>query len=135
MSDIILTTLNAKYIHSSFGLRYLKANLGPLDSQCTLMEYTIQHRPLDIVQELLAANPKIIGMESTFGMPHRACRWCACSKKCAQTSPLCLGAQRSPTSISSRPSVNGRPCHFREGEVAFESFAQPCCPVKVSPSR
>ena len=36
--------------------------LGLLESQCTLMEYTIQHRPLDIVQELLAANPKIIGM-------------------------------------------------------------------------
>ena len=62
MSDIILTTLNAKYIHSSFGLRYLKANLGPLESRCTLMEYTIQHRPLDIVQELLAQDPQIIGM-------------------------------------------------------------------------
>ena len=26
------------------------------------MEYTIQHRPLDIVQELLAKDPQIIGM-------------------------------------------------------------------------
>ena len=30
MSDVVLTTLNAKYIHSAFGLRYLLANLGEL---------------------------------------------------------------------------------------------------------
>ena len=30
MSDIVLTTLNAKYIHAAFGLRYLLANLGEL---------------------------------------------------------------------------------------------------------
>jgi hypothetical protein len=30
MADIVLTTLNAKYIHAAFGLRYLLANLGPL---------------------------------------------------------------------------------------------------------
>ena len=28
MPDIVLATLNAKYIHASFGLRYLMANLG-----------------------------------------------------------------------------------------------------------
>src|SRR5439155_8352444 len=27
MADIVLTTLNAKYIHAAFGLRYLLANL------------------------------------------------------------------------------------------------------------
>ena len=30
MPDIVLSTLNAKYIHASFGLRYLMANLGGL---------------------------------------------------------------------------------------------------------
>ena len=29
-TDIVLTTLNAKYAHAAFGLRYLLANLGPL---------------------------------------------------------------------------------------------------------
>jgi hypothetical protein len=28
MPDIVLATLNAKYIHASFGLRYLMANLA-----------------------------------------------------------------------------------------------------------
>ncbi|TWW09352.1 hypothetical protein E3A20_15160, partial [Planctomyces bekefii] len=30
MSRILLTTLNARYSHTSFGLRYLLANLGEL---------------------------------------------------------------------------------------------------------
>ena len=30
MPDIVLTTLNAKFIHAAFGLRYLFANLGAL---------------------------------------------------------------------------------------------------------
>ena len=30
MSDIVLSTLNAKYIHAAFGLRYLLANMGAL---------------------------------------------------------------------------------------------------------
>ena len=29
MPDIVLSTLNAKYIHAAFGLRYLLANMGP----------------------------------------------------------------------------------------------------------
>lgn len=62
MSDIVLSTLNAKYIHASFGLRYLLANLGELKSRTTLVEFDINQRPLDIAEILLAQNPKIIGL-------------------------------------------------------------------------
>jgi len=61
MADIVLTTLNAKYIHAAFGLRYLLANLGPLQSSACLLEFDINQRPTDIVEILLARNPKIIG--------------------------------------------------------------------------
>lgn len=61
MPDIILTTLNAKYIHASFGLRYLMANLGPLRQRAELAEFDINQRPIDIVGKLLARNPRIIG--------------------------------------------------------------------------
>ncbi|PYJ06760.1 MAG: B12-binding domain-containing radical SAM protein, partial [Verrucomicrobia bacterium] len=61
MADIVLTTLNAKYIHCAFGLRYLLANLGPLQSRGCLVEFDIHQRPTDIVEVLLARNPKIIG--------------------------------------------------------------------------
>lgn len=61
MAEIVLTTLNAKYIHAAFGLRYLLANLGPLQSSACLLEFDINQRPTDIVEILLARNPKIIG--------------------------------------------------------------------------
>jgi radical SAM superfamily enzyme YgiQ (UPF0313 family) len=62
MPDIVLSTLNAKYIHASFGLRYLLANLGELKSRAALLEFDINQRPLDIAEILLAQNPKIIGL-------------------------------------------------------------------------
>src|SRR3954453_11120399 len=62
MADIVLTTLNAKYIHASFGLRYLLANLGPLQPSACLVEFDINQRPSDIAEVLLARNPKIIGL-------------------------------------------------------------------------
>ena len=61
VADIVLTTLNAKYIHAAFGLRYLLANLDELQSRACLVEFDINQRPLDIAEVLLARNPKIIG--------------------------------------------------------------------------
>ncbi|MEB4590837.1 DUF4080 domain-containing protein [Candidatus Thiothrix sp. Deng01] len=59
---IILATLNARYTHASLGLRYIHANLGPRRKQAKLMEFTIAMRPLDIAEQLLAAQPRIIGL-------------------------------------------------------------------------
>jgi len=61
VADIVLTTLNAKYIHAAFGLRYLLANLGDLRPSAALVEFDINQRPLDIAEMLLAHKPKIIG--------------------------------------------------------------------------
>ena len=61
MADIVLTTLNAKYIHAAFGLRYLLANLGDLRPSAALAEFDINQRPLDIAEMILAREPKIIG--------------------------------------------------------------------------
>lgn len=62
MADIVLSTLNAKYIHCAFGLRYLLANLGELRPRACLAEFDINQRPLEIVESLLARNPRIIGL-------------------------------------------------------------------------
>ncbi|BBL57097.1 B12-binding domain-containing radical SAM protein [Methylomonas koyamae] len=61
MSDIVITTLNARYIHSAFGLRYLYANMGELQQHTALVEFGIQQRPLEIVEKLLELQPRIIG--------------------------------------------------------------------------
>ena len=61
MSRILLTTLNARYIHSSLGLRYLLANMAELRPQTSLREYNINMRAIDIAEDLLAMSPEIIG--------------------------------------------------------------------------
>jgi radical SAM superfamily enzyme YgiQ (UPF0313 family) len=62
MPSIVLSTLNARYIHTAMGLRYLKANLGALADCCLIQEFTIQQQPIDVVEALLAHDPKIIGL-------------------------------------------------------------------------
>ena len=61
MPDIVLTTLNAKFSHAAFGLRYLFANLGELQPRAVIAEFDINLRPLDIAETLLAREPKILG--------------------------------------------------------------------------
>jgi len=62
MPDIVLSTLNARYLHAAFGLRYLLANLGPLQPRAVLREFDINQRPLEIVEGLLAQSPRLIGL-------------------------------------------------------------------------
>src|SRR4249920_541795 len=62
MADILLRTLNAKYAHSSFGLRYLIANLGDLQERAEIAEFDISQRPIDIAEKILARGPRILGL-------------------------------------------------------------------------
>lgn len=57
---IVLATLNAKYIHASLGLRYLRSNMerhggADLDACTVLQEFTIHRAPQDIVDALIAS--------------------------------------------------------------------------------
>lgn len=60
-TPIILTTLNARFMHSAFGLRYLLANLGDLQHQAAILEFTIQEQAQQIAEQLLNRQPQIIG--------------------------------------------------------------------------
>ena len=62
MSRIVLSTLNAKYIHTAFGLRCLRANLGGLRERSLIAEFDIKQRPLDIAARLLELDPAILGL-------------------------------------------------------------------------
>jgi radical SAM superfamily enzyme YgiQ (UPF0313 family) len=67
VNPIILTTLNAKYIHASLGLRYLQANMtkyggADLHARTLLREFVITQKPQDIVDALLALDPAVIGL-------------------------------------------------------------------------
>lgn len=62
MDRIILATLNARYSHTSFGLRYLLANMGPLQSQTVIKEFTINDSVSDILAAILEEQPAIVGL-------------------------------------------------------------------------
>lgn len=61
MSTIILTTLNARYHHASLGLRYLAANMGELEPDTQILEFILQNKPEEIIETILAAQPRIVG--------------------------------------------------------------------------
>src|SRR4051812_33369306 len=61
-ADIVLTTLNARYAHASFGLRYLLANLGDLREYAALLEFDVTARSVDVVEAILAREPRIVGV-------------------------------------------------------------------------
>lgn len=59
--DIVLTTINARYIHAAFGLRYLYANMQELQDSTAIMEFNINQQAEEICEHLLAKEAKIIG--------------------------------------------------------------------------
>jgi hypothetical protein len=61
MSGIILTTINARYVHAALGLRYLRANMGELRAATRIREFVLGDRPADIAEKLLADRPRLIG--------------------------------------------------------------------------
>ncbi|WP_078555310.1 B12-binding domain-containing radical SAM protein [Bacillus alkalicellulosilyticus] len=58
--NIVVTTLNAKYIHTCLALRYLKAYAEP-DFSITMVEYTINDPVMNIVSDLFTRKPDVIG--------------------------------------------------------------------------
>jgi anaerobic magnesium-protoporphyrin IX monomethyl ester cyclase len=57
---IVLSTLNAKYIHTSLALRYLKAYSGR-EFDIEIAEYTIKDPAMNIVSDLYGREPDLVG--------------------------------------------------------------------------
>jgi len=71
---VIVSTLNAKYIHTSLALRYLKAFCGG-DFDVDIVEYTIKDPAMNIVSDLYQKQPDVLGfscyiwnIEETIGI-------------------------------------------------------------------
>ncbi|MCL2721491.1 MAG: DUF4080 domain-containing protein [Treponema sp.] len=61
MKKIVLTTINAKWIHPSLALRLLKANLGSLEDSCQIIEFALRQPLAEKLQPLLTCSPCILG--------------------------------------------------------------------------
>lgn len=58
---VLLTAINAKYIHSNLAVYSLKANAGRYAGQVEIAEYTINHRREEILQGIYGHAPDIVG--------------------------------------------------------------------------
>jgi radical SAM superfamily enzyme YgiQ (UPF0313 family) len=122
--DIVLTTLNAKYIHAAFGLRYLRANLGALRDRSAIVEFTINERPIDIVERILALQPKIVGIGVYIWNAVESLAVVRMLKQVAPDVVLVLGGPEVSHETLGQPIVDAADYTITsEGEVAFAELA------------
>ncbi len=131
MADIVLTTLNAKYIHAAFGLRYLLANLAELQPRACLAEFDINQRPLDIAEALLARNPKIVGFGIYIWNVEPTAEVIAAIKRVRPDIKIILGGPEVSYETESQAIVQLAD-HVITGEADLK-FAEVCRALLVSP--
>ncbi|WP_137172994.1 B12-binding domain-containing radical SAM protein [Massilia sp. HP4] len=88
---ILLSTLNARYTHASLGLRYLLANMGPLQEQTTIQEFVIGAKTTDLVERILAHAPRIVGFGVYIWNVEETTRLVALLKRVAPQLVVILG--------------------------------------------
>jgi hypothetical protein len=71
MSDIVLCTINAKWIHPSLGLRLLKANLGEYEARTEIIEFALRQPLAEKTETLLRARPRILGVSVSMASSFR----------------------------------------------------------------
>ena len=60
--DIVLATINARYIHTAFGLRWLWANLGSFQDRAVIREFHSTQPIREIAETLLNEGPRVLGL-------------------------------------------------------------------------
>ncbi len=121
VADIVLTTLNARYAHASFALRYLMANLPHELRACACMlEFDISQRSADVLEKILAQRPKIVGVGVYIWNAAESARLVADLKRVAPQTIVILGGPEVSYETEQQPVV--RDADFvitGEGDVAF----------------
>lgn len=120
MSDILLATLNAKYIHASLGLRYLLANLAELRGRATLAEFTIEQRAADIAERILAHRPRILGLGVYIWNARETAELAAVLKRIAPELIVVLGGPEISYEADGQPLVQAADYVIAgQGDLAF----------------
>jgi len=88
---ILLSTLNARYTHASLGLRYLLANMGPLAARTRIQEFVIGAKTSDLVERILAHQPRIVGFGVYIWNVEETTRLVAMLKRVAPQVTIVLG--------------------------------------------
>ncbi|MCL4198596.1 MAG: DUF4080 domain-containing protein [Phycisphaerales bacterium] len=91
MPEIVLATLNARYAHASFALRYLMANLGDLRDRSATLEFDISQGTTEILEAILALQPRILGLGVYIWNAAESLRLVADLKRAAPHVTIILG--------------------------------------------
>jgi radical SAM superfamily enzyme YgiQ (UPF0313 family) len=124
MADIVLTTMNARYAHSAFGLRYLRANLGALRDRATIVEFDLSPRPIDVVERILLERPGIVGFGVYIWNVDALTRVVATLKRVSPDVRVVLGGPEVSHGPVDRPII-GEADHVIRGEADL-AFAGLC---------
>jgi len=123
-TDILLATINARYIHTSVGLRYLLANLGELRPRARILEFEIKQKPLEIAAELLSYKPRIIGMGVYIWNSALTAEVVAILKRVSPETVLILGGPEVSYELDTQPLLDWVD-HVITGEADLK-FAEVC---------
>jgi hypothetical protein len=135
---ILLTTINAKWIHPSLALRLLKTNLGELEAQCEIIEFALRQPLAEKTEPILAARPRILGISvSIWNHAATVELFAELEKAWAETKPVVVlgGPEVSylpPTTKIFRYAdyvIRG------EGEAAFRALCENILTTERSPRR
>ncbi|MEO1766168.1 B12-binding domain-containing radical SAM protein [Thiobacter aerophilum] len=125
MATIVLATLNARHTHASLGLRYLLANLGPLAEQATLMEFTIARPVAEVVEAILAARPRIVGLGVYIWNVEQTSKLVAMLKRVAPEVTVVLGGPEVSHETETQPIVDEADYVITGwGEVSFRVLCE-----------
>ncbi|MBK3495354.1 B12-binding domain-containing radical SAM protein [Viridibacillus sp. YIM B01967] len=88
--NIVLSTLNAKYIHTNIALRYLKSFAKP-EFEPIIAEYTIKDPSFNIVSEIYQKHPDVVGFSCYIWNIEETIRVIRMLKKVSPNTTIILG--------------------------------------------
>ncbi len=88
---IILATINARYSHCAFALRYLKANLKEFEKDTEILEYQLDSNLNDIAEEIIEKQPDYVGFSCYLWNIEQTLKICEIIKKIAPQIKIIFG--------------------------------------------
>lgn len=125
MKKILLTALNAKYIHSNLGIYSLKAFAKKYAGQIELAEYTINHREETVLSEIYRRKPDILAFSCYIWNIRYVKELIGDCRKVMPDVPIWVGgpevSYETEQFLSDNPDVDG--VMIGEGEATFLELA------------
>lgn len=135
VSAIVLCTLNARYIHASLGLRYLKANLGALEGDCVLLERDASVATIDVAETILAHRPRIVGLGVYVWNLEASARLAATLKELDPALFIVVGGPEVSHELEAHPWLSRVDCVITgEADVEFRKVCEAVIESKPVPS-